>query len=112
MAVSQGNFSSGPVGLTLKAWGMINGTTGAIVSQSGFATFTRSAAGSYPFTFSAAAANTNFLVVATAEQSSGLAGVYMNTVSVKTTAGATVNNYRSDTVTTQDCAMLHIEVYT
>lgn len=112
MPMSQGNFSSGPVGLTLKAWGLINGTTGTLVKSNGLATFTRSGSGSYPFTFSAAAADANYLVVVSANYSSSGTNVrYLQTVVSKTAAGASINNVRLDSGTVVDAAMIHVAIY-
>jgi hypothetical protein len=68
MGMSQGNFSSGPEGLQLKAWALINPSTGAIVKGLGFSGVVRNAAGDWTFTFSAAAANTTYLIDAKINQ--------------------------------------------
>jgi hypothetical protein len=55
MPISQGNFSSGPFGLTMRAWGLLNGLTGALISGQGVASSARVSAGNFTFVLSSAA---------------------------------------------------------
>lgn len=59
MGVSQGNFSAGPVGLTLVGWALFTGA-GVLVKSSGISGVVRNSAGVYTVTFTAARANTNY----------------------------------------------------
>lgn len=67
MPVSQGNFSAGPVGLSLVAWVMFRGATGAVVASSGISSVARASAGTYTVTFTTVRPNTDYLTIVTGE---------------------------------------------
>lgn len=48
-----GSTNIGPVGMTLKAWAVINGTTGAIIAGTGITLNVRTGPGVYTFNLSA-----------------------------------------------------------
>ena len=61
MALSQGNFSSGPAGMTLKAWVLLDGSTGNNLKSFNVNTVTRNSAGRYTITFLAVMAGVNYV---------------------------------------------------
>lgn len=71
----------------VRAFGYINGTTGALVSGFGL-TSSRTSAGNYAITLSSAAPDTNFTVVATAAQSGNQVVTEASDVSRSTTSVA------------------------
>jgi hypothetical protein len=71
----------------VRAFGYINGSTGALVAGYGL-TASRNSAGNYTITLSSAAPNTNFTVVATAAQSGNQVVTEASDVSRTTTTVA------------------------
>lgn len=71
----------------VRAFGYINGTTGALVAGYGL-TSTRNSAGNYTVTLSSAAPNTNFTAIATAAQSGNQVVTEASDVSRTTTTVA------------------------
>jgi hypothetical protein len=109
MAVSQGNFSSGPVGLTLVAWVLFRGATGAVVASSGISGVSRTAAGTYTVTFTSARPNTDYLPVVTLDQP------HTSTQFCPGTGAKAVGSFgitmNSEGYPAADASMVHVAVY-
>ena len=112
MGMSQGNFSSGPMGLDLKAWALFN-AAGAFVKGAGCTG--SGGAGAVTLTFSAALADTNYLVLLSPElplKTAQLAGVYQATVTAKTTAAVSIQPHMDANPTGGQLPdMLHVAIY-
>lgn len=111
--VSQGNFSAGPVGLKLVAWAMVD-NTGALIKGQGIASASRTAAGQFSVTYTAARATNRAIPVITQQSGSFPYSNQMphDAVATCTTAGATVYFYQSSPVPGfYDPLMWHIAVY-
>lgn len=108
MALSQGNVSSGPFGLTMRAWGLINGATGALVSGQGMAGSSRSSAGNYAFTLSSALASTSVLVVVRPSGTVAAGSNFYRGTMNSTTVGII---YTEVAGIAMDMAYVHVEVW-
>lgn len=102
------SIKSGPPGLTLKAWALVNPTAGGIVRGAGFATFTRSAAGTYAATFDTALSDAFFVVDSRIECTSG--NQLLGQVSSKVVGGFSFNTFNVG-VGPADGAGLYVAVY-
>jgi hypothetical protein len=112
MGMSQGNFSSGPVGLELKAWALFN-SSGTFIKGVG-CTGSGSATG-ITVTFTAALADTNYLTKVSPElplKTAAFAGVYQATVTAKSTTAVSIQPHMDANPTGgQMPDMLHVAIY-
>lgn len=107
MPVSQGSVSSGPFGLQLRGWALVDGATGALVSSSGVASSLRSVAGSYQITLSSAT-SLQAVVVARGSNSNNSPGTNARG-GMETTTQARVWTEVGGALT--DCGSVHVEVW-
>jgi len=107
MGVSQGNFSSGPEGLTLKAWGVFDAAA-TLIQGYNMATGTNLAVGMKRVNFVAAMANTNYQVVI--KSAGGSIALGFTNVSAKTTANMTIT-LKDSTGAANDPDTFHVAVY-
>lgn len=109
MPLSQGSVSNGPNGLTLKAWALINGATGARIAGSVNATATgRGAAGVYTVTLSGGGVTTD-LVIVRASAPAGSAGQI--TQKGRVTGATSVEAQTELAGVATDATALHVEIF-
>lgn len=112
--LNMGASGVGPVGLTLKAWGLITGA-GALVSGFNVASVTKSAAGTYSVTFNSAVCATAGQAVADLRVNMGSA--LNNSANVPGAAIGTTTmviytwNDQGSTVALADAAQIHFAVW-
>lgn len=106
MGLAQGNVSSGPEGLQLVAWAVMDGS--GLVRQSGFSAATRSSAGNFSFTFNTARASARYIVQVRLDMAGNFASPTFYTNS-KTTAGMLVVTASSGAPA--DMGTIHVAVY-
>ena len=109
MGMSQGVVSGGMPGLTLKAWAIFNGTTGALIGGNGISSVTRAAAGDYTPIFTSAQPDTNYVV--TVNFGNG-EDSWVRTTTAKTTANFRLLTYSSAALSvTADYTPIHFAVW-
>lgn len=106
MGLAQGNVGSGPEGLQLVAWAVMDGA--GLVRQSGFSAATRASTGTFNFTFNAARASARYFVQTRLELSAAVPTPFVNTTA-KTTAGLSVVTTSGGSAA--DIGAIHVAVY-
>lgn len=104
-----GPSNVGPAGMTLKAWAICNGTTGAVIAGSGITFNTRTAAGVYTMTL-AGGLVTNVNACATRTWRNGTGGLSSDAwCNVASTTSIEVRTFSNGAA--GDCASFAIEVW-
>jgi hypothetical protein len=107
MGISQGNFSSGPHGLTANEFGLVDGIV--MVKNKGLSGMTHPQAGRFVFTFAVAKANTSYFVKCAADGVAQLGTVKAN-LFAKATTGFTIDVAVNNT-TNVDPLSLHVAIF-
>jgi hypothetical protein len=109
MPLSQGSVSNGPNGLTLKAWVLFDGITGARVSGSVNATATaRGSAGVYSITLSGGGVDTDLVIV----RASAPAGANGQITQKGRVTGATSAQVQTELAgVPADVRSVHVEIF-
>lgn len=111
MGLSAGNSSSGPFGLQLRAWGLFNGATGALISGSGVTSTSRASVGSYSFVLtSAVTAQAVVVCRASTDNSSGIPYPAVKGGMTSTTNGD-IQSIRETSGAGIDSKSIHFEVW-
>ena len=109
--LTQFGGSSGPAGLTLKAWGLFNGSTGALIKGSGLAFNSKGGTGFFALTVTGGLIpSINQCVVRGSMNQAGGIPLIVNPFATSTTA-ITVDIRQLATGTATDPASFHVEVW-
>ena len=112
MALSQGNVSLGPTGLTLLAWAVINGDTGAIIKGSNISAATHTGGtGLYAVTFTAAVPNANYIVTSEPSTRAGATAKASHSINTLTTAGFNLQTFNPGLGNADYQGPFHLQVW-